>query len=42
MPRKLLDISRINELGWASKVSLREGIKETYTWYLGDNQSEQG
>jgi len=42
MPRKLLDISRINELGWVSKVSLREGIKKTYEWYLGDDQSEQG
>jgi GDP-L-fucose synthase len=42
MPRKLLDIARINKLGWVGKISLREGIKKTYEWYLGDAQSEQG
>lgn len=34
MPRKLLDISRINKLGWKPRVSLTEGIKRTYEWYL--------
>ena len=29
-PRKLLDSSRINNLGWKSKISLREGIEEVY------------
>ena len=33
-PRKLMDISRINELGWKAKIKLVEGIKETYTWFL--------
>lgn len=33
-PRKLMDVSRINELGWKHKVSLQEGIKKTYEWYL--------
>jgi len=33
-PRKLLDISRINQLGWEPKISLREGIENTYNWYL--------
>jgi GDP-L-fucose synthase len=33
-PRKLLDISRIQGLGWAPKVSLRSGIQRTYQWYL--------
>lgn len=33
-PRKLLDISKIKELGWRPKVGLREGISETYRWYL--------
>lgn len=36
MPRKLLDISRINRLGWKSKVGLDEGIKELYKWYLAN------
>lgn len=34
MPRKLLDINRIYKFGWKAKVSLEEGIKRTYSWYL--------
>lgn len=34
MPKKLLDSSQAKKLGWASKVSLKEGIKNTYEWYL--------
>ncbi len=33
-PRKLLDISRLKELGWAPKTSLEDGIKLSYDWYL--------
>jgi GDP-L-fucose synthase len=33
-PRKLLDVSKLNELGWKAKTSLREGIEQTYKWYL--------
>jgi len=33
-PRKLLDVSRINSLGWNYKTELREGIERTYRWYL--------
>ncbi|MDP3111471.1 MAG: GDP-L-fucose synthase [Thermodesulfovibrionales bacterium] len=32
-PRKLLDVSRINSLGWKAKTPLREGIEKTYEWY---------
>ncbi|GJQ60284.1 MAG: GDP-L-fucose synthase [Candidatus Scalindua sp. AMX11] len=32
-PRKLLDVTKINELGWQARTSLEEGIKKTYTWY---------
>jgi GDP-L-fucose synthase len=41
-PRKLLDVSRINKLGWRSNTDLRSGIAETYKWYestLGTNDS---
>lgn len=33
-PRKLLDVSRINSLGWKYKTELEEGIEITYRWYL--------
>jgi GDP-L-fucose synthase len=33
-PRKLLDVSRIHALGWRAKISLPEGIRQTYAWYL--------
>jgi GDP-L-fucose synthase len=32
-PQKLLDISRLDGLGWKAKVSLRQGIADTYGWY---------
>jgi GDP-L-fucose synthase len=33
-PRKLLDITRINNLGWKAKTDLKTGIQKTYKWYL--------
>ena len=33
-PRKLLDVSKLHETGWKHKVSLEEGIKIVYDWYL--------
>ncbi len=33
-PRKLLDISRIREHGWAYSIGLREGIEDAYQWFL--------
>jgi len=33
MPRKLLDVSKLNGLGWQAKTDLEDGIRKTYQWY---------
>jgi len=33
-PRKVLDVSRINQLGWRARVPLQQGLEETYRWYV--------
>lgn len=33
-PRKLLDVSRLRQLGWRPRIGLREGIAQTYSWYV--------
>ena len=32
-PRKLLDVTRLNDLGWHAKIDLEEGLHRTYAWY---------
>ncbi len=32
-PRKLLDVSRLSNLGWQAKIGLDEGLESTYKWY---------
>lgn len=34
-PRKLLDVSRLTELGWQSRIDLPDGLASTYEWYVG-------
>ena len=36
-PRKLLDVGKVNSLGWQAKTKLSEGIKKTYEWYIQNN-----
>ncbi|MCX6170084.1 MAG: GDP-L-fucose synthase [Ignavibacteriales bacterium] len=36
-PKKLLDVSRLHQLGWEHKTSLEDGIELTYKWYLNNN-----
>jgi GDP-L-fucose synthase len=38
-PRKLLDVSRLTDLGWQSKIGLKEGIADTYAWFLQHQDS---
>ncbi|NHC46350.1 GDP-L-fucose synthase [Motilibacter sp. K478] len=38
-PRKLLDVSRINALGWKAEIGLRDGIASTYRWFLDNVDS---
>ena len=33
-PRKWMDVSRMNTLGWKATIDLEEGIKRTYDWYV--------
>jgi GDP-L-fucose synthase len=33
-PRKLLDVSRLHQMGWKHHMSLEDGIRKTYEWYL--------
>jgi GDP-L-fucose synthase len=33
-PRKVLDVSRLNRLGWNAEVTLEQGLKETYSWFV--------
>lgn len=37
-PRKLLDSSIINALGWSPKINLSDGLSNTYEWYLSGDQ----
>tara|TARA_B100000674_G_C37129952_1_gene597338 strand:- start:54 stop:497 length:444 start_codon:yes stop_codon:yes gene_type:complete len=36
-PKKLMDSSRINKLGWKPKISLKEGIESTYEWFINNS-----
>ena len=38
-PRKLLDMTKMHNLGWKHEVDLKEGIKLSYEWYLKSQKS---
>lgn len=40
MPHKVLDVSRINSLGWEAKTPLKAGIEKTYEWYKRQAKGE--
>ena len=40
--RKLLDVSRLAQLGWRARIGLREGVAQTYRWYIDNAESARG
>ena len=41
-PRKLLDTSRLNQMGWSAQIGLEEGVRNTYAWYRDALASQVG
>ena len=39
-PQKLLDVSRLNDLGWRARIDLSTGLKATYDWYVMEGQKQ--
>jgi GDP-L-fucose synthase len=39
-PRKLLDVGRLQSMGWRSRISLEDGLRMTYDWYLSATRRE--
>lgn len=37
-PRKLMDVSRVNNLGWVAQTDLEEGIEKAYKWFLNNSE----
>ncbi len=40
--RKLMDVSRLSDMGWDAQVALEQGLEETYSWYLANYESARG
>lgn len=38
-PRKLMDVSRLADLGWTYQISLEEGLEHTYQWFLANQDN---
>ncbi|MFU8834834.1 GDP-L-fucose synthase [Roseovarius autotrophicus] len=41
-PRKLMDVSRLAEMGWRARIGLEQGIAETYRWFLEHRDTFRG
>lgn len=41
-PRKLLDVSRLSNLGWNYSITLEDGLKKTYDWFLENQDNFRG
>ena len=42
MDQKLMDVTKINELGWKAKISLAEGIQQTLDWFHSHENTRRG
>lgn len=40
-PRKLMDVSRLNALGWTANIGLRDGLKDAYDWFVDNAAAAQ-
>ena len=40
-PRKLLDVSRLRELGWEPSIDLESGLASTYSWFVDEIASDR-
>lgn len=38
-PRKLMDVTKMHDLGWKHKIELQEGIQKTYDWFLENKEN---
>jgi len=40
-PRKLLDITKMKNIGWKAEINLQKGIEDTYKWYVNNIESKK-
>ena len=38
-PRKLMDVSRLAQMGWSAQIGLDQGLSETYQWFLANSET---
>ena len=41
-PRKLMDVSRLADMGWRARVTLRDGLHNAYQWFLEHHAEARG
>lgn len=41
-PRKLMDVSRLTSLGWEARISLEDGLRDAYQWFVDNQQHARG
>jgi len=39
VPRKLMDVTRLKSMGWQAKITLEDGVAETYNWFMKNKKS---